>query len=94
MTHAERSKLSRSATPCSVHHLTFGGRCLNCGYDPANECRIDVKAILRDANQRRHLLADAVRFIQAVEGRDLSYEEALHVIDRTAKERSCERNIL
>jgi hypothetical protein len=20
---------------CAAHHITFGGRCLNCGYDPA-----------------------------------------------------------
>ncbi len=30
MTHAERSKLA--STPCTAAHMTFGGRCMNCGF--------------------------------------------------------------
>jgi len=32
--HTEHAKKARVATPCLSHHGTFGGRCLNCGYDP------------------------------------------------------------
>ena len=35
-THAEHSKRIRNATPCTAHDITFGGRCLACGYDPNN----------------------------------------------------------
>jgi hypothetical protein len=35
MTHAEHSTKARVATPCTSLHITFGGRCLNCGYEPA-----------------------------------------------------------
>lgn len=34
MTHSQFSKRARVSTPCSAHMMTFGGRCLNCGYDP------------------------------------------------------------
>jgi hypothetical protein len=34
MTHVEHSKKAGLAVPCSALHITFGGRCLNCGYDP------------------------------------------------------------
>lgn len=34
MTHHQWSKKAKPATPCTCHHLTYGGRCLNCGYDP------------------------------------------------------------
>ena len=33
-THAKHSKRTRNATPCTAHDITFGGRCLACGYDP------------------------------------------------------------
>ena len=35
MTHIEWIAFNRPAMPCTVHHTTFGGVCLNCGYDPA-----------------------------------------------------------
>ena len=35
MTHHEYLQNHKTSTPCTAHHLTFGGRCLNCGYDPA-----------------------------------------------------------
>jgi hypothetical protein len=34
LTHAEHSRRVRNATPCTVHDLTYGGRCLACGWDP------------------------------------------------------------
>ena len=34
MTHQECYEKVRPVVPCSRQHLTFGGRCLNCGYDP------------------------------------------------------------
>jgi len=33
-THAEHSKKAKVATPCAAQDITFGGRCLNCGYAP------------------------------------------------------------
>ena len=36
-THAEHSKKARNAVPCTAQDLTFGGRCLACGYDPTSE---------------------------------------------------------
>lgn len=34
MTHAEYSKKQSLSSPCDRPHMTFGGRCLNCGYEP------------------------------------------------------------
>jgi len=34
MTHAEHSRKAKSSVPCSAEYITFGGHCLNCGYDP------------------------------------------------------------
>lgn len=33
MTHTEHSKKSKSSVPCAAHHVTFGGHCLNCGFN-------------------------------------------------------------
>jgi hypothetical protein len=46
--------------------------------------RFDIKSILRDAALRRDLMARSLIFIQAVEGRDISMEEALDVVDRVS----------
>lgn len=39
-THTERMRLLLASrelyTPCSAHDVTFGGRCLNCGWTPAD----------------------------------------------------------
>lgn len=32
-THKQHSDRVKPIVPCSAHHLTFGGECLNCGYD-------------------------------------------------------------
>lgn len=34
MSHAEFAKKQGIATPCTAHHVNFGGDCLNCGYVP------------------------------------------------------------
>lgn len=34
MTHHEYTKQVKPVVPCAAWHLTFEGRCLNCGYDP------------------------------------------------------------
>lgn len=34
MTHKEYCDNVKVATPCTALHITFGGRCLNCGYQP------------------------------------------------------------
>jgi len=46
--------------------------------------RFDIKALLRDPATRRELSVRSLRFIQAVEGRDLTYAEAQDVYDRVA----------
>lgn len=35
MRHFKHAKAAKVATACKAHHQTFGGRCLNCGFDPA-----------------------------------------------------------
>ena len=37
MTHTEHSTKAKVSTPCTAHDITFGGRCLNCGYDPSKD---------------------------------------------------------
>lgn len=32
MTHREWADKQKIATPCTAAHITFGGRCLNCGW--------------------------------------------------------------
>ena len=34
-THLEHATAASVATPCRADHLTFGGKCLNCGFDSA-----------------------------------------------------------
>lgn len=43
--------------------------------------RVNIKAILSDPKERRKMMAGAIRFIQAVEGRDLMEQESLDVYD-------------
>ena len=33
-THHEHSKRAKNAVPCTAQDITFGGRCLACGYEP------------------------------------------------------------
>lgn len=33
--HSERTIGKSPATHCAAWHITFGGRCLNCGFDPS-----------------------------------------------------------
>lgn len=35
MTHYEYTQAHKPSQPCTAAHITFGGVCLNCGYDPA-----------------------------------------------------------
>lgn len=53
-------------------------------HKPLDPKRFDIKSILRDPVLRRELAARSLRFIQAVEGRDISMEEALDVVDRVS----------
>lgn len=32
--HSQHAKTAGIATPCTVHHVNFGGGCLNCGWEP------------------------------------------------------------
>lgn len=62
MTHYEYTRQHKPATPCTAARLTFGGRCLNCGFDPEesrramfNEAKeIDARyALNHDRTERR-----------------------------------------
>lgn len=33
LTHAEHAKQAKVTTPCTAHHVNFGGGCLNCGWN-------------------------------------------------------------
>ena len=33
-THAEHATATKVATPCTAHHVNYGGGCLNCGWTP------------------------------------------------------------
>lgn len=35
MTHTQKMAAAKVATPCTAAHITFGGRCMNCGFEPA-----------------------------------------------------------
>lgn len=48
--------------------------------------RVDIKKLLRDPSLRREMVAKSIIFIQAVEGRDLTLEDALAVYDRVHTE--------
>lgn len=37
MTHFQYTKKHKPPQPCNAAHITFGNRCLNCGYDPLKE---------------------------------------------------------
>lgn len=39
-THHRKNQKPSQNWECSVHHLTFGGRCLNCGYNPEMICSV------------------------------------------------------
>jgi hypothetical protein len=44
-THAAHSKAMKLAQPCAAWHLTFGGKCLNCGYVPPDVCNTCGKPV-------------------------------------------------
>jgi len=54
MTHAEHATKTlgqNPATPCASWHITFNGRCLNCGFDPCRDaCPIDDPRNVRNAS--------------------------------------------
>ena len=33
-THTQVIEEIKPSVPCAAWHITFGGKCLNCGYDP------------------------------------------------------------
>lgn len=43
--HTARSKCA--SRPCTAHDMTFGGRCLNCGYDESAMTAYDVAELSR-----------------------------------------------
>ncbi len=40
MTHYEYQLINKPSTPCHPAHMTFGGKCLNCGYEPDHSVSI------------------------------------------------------
>lgn len=53
MTHYEYMKRTNPAPLCTPHDLTFGGRCLNCGYDPNEDYGDPPTVNTWDMDQRR-----------------------------------------
>ena len=55
MTHYEMSqaKKARGERECSAHDMTFGDRCLNCGYDGENGPRYNIVRFFRVSGRRR-----------------------------------------
>lgn len=39
--HSDHAAKQGLAVPCTAVHLTFGGKCLNCGYQPDTETAAD-----------------------------------------------------
>lgn len=37
MDHLEHIKKTNPPQPCTASHITFGGKCLNCGWEPKQE---------------------------------------------------------
>jgi len=44
--------------------------------------RVDIRAILANPEKRRLMTAGAIRFIQQIEGREISMARALEVYDK------------
>lgn len=43
ISHHEFAKKIRLSSTCNANHTTFGGRCLNCGYDPGKAGKVSRK---------------------------------------------------
>ena len=56
MTHQEWSAKVANATPCTAHHVNFGGQCLNCGWVPVRSMRDFESAERGTDNAGRYLL--------------------------------------
>jgi len=74
---ALQARNAAPATPCSAHSLTYGGRCLNCGWDPN---RPEEDAV--DEHSRKHLLQHAAALREQAEGlrRDPLVVQSEHLV--------------
>lgn len=57
LTHKQHAAIIPRSVPCSAHHLTYGGGCLNCGWEPE---RIIIKSTpeTRAVDLLRELVAE------------------------------------
>lgn len=55
MTHYEYTQQHRPSTPCRSYHMTFGGRCLNCGYNPESMSALQRACVLATVRAQRAL---------------------------------------
>jgi len=58
MTHKEHSEKVKPSIPCAAWHITFGGNCLNCGYD-SNQKQEPIRYhYALDGNDRPYIVYD------------------------------------
>lgn len=55
MTHTEYAAGVRVSTPCTAATMTFGGRCLNCGYRPTPYC-MECETPMHEARSNGHIV--------------------------------------
>lgn len=57
MTHTEHSAKAKLATPCTQWDMTFGGRCLKCGFAPTPTC-MDCETPMVERKRGGHIVVD------------------------------------
>lgn len=77
MTHYEWTKTHKQAVPCASWHITFGGRCLNCGYDPNPKTIEAIEAELARQEKRREDREEVARLLKE----SSAYSASMHYID-------------
>ena len=58
--HVEHEKKTKVSTPCTSHHMTFGGKCLNCGWVGKKTKKVN-ETIVDDEDVHLQSAHDAIR---------------------------------
>ena len=77
MTHYEWSNTHKHAASCASWHITFGGGCLNCGYDPNPQTIAVIEAEMARQEKRREDREEAARLSKE----SSAYSASLHYMD-------------
>jgi len=51
MTHLEWINKTKPPLPCAAAYITFGGKCLNCGWNPDVDREYEIKAEIEEAKR-------------------------------------------